>query len=524
MLADARDERKPVHARHACIQQHQVVLESIAGRVPDRGQSLSPAGGGGGFHAPGAHRFFKHRPVGLVIIDHQRAPPAKCLHDSRSRRGPRIGGDAHTRGEGERAAASTPAFQANGAAHHRGDGCGNGETESGSAVFSRNRAVLLRERLEDHGLLLFRNADTGIADGERNHALVRCRSRIAGDGDVHRDLARLGELHRVSDQVQDHLPQAQRIGHDRVGDVRRRPIRELEPFLVPPHRQHLNGLGDEIAQAARLRAELEPARLDLREIEEVVDDAEQRFGRCLDHAEIRPLLRRVRHLQQQVRHAEDAVHGRADLVADVGDEFALRLVGRFRGVLRGPQLVRLRVNTPAQRRDPHQRRERHDPQQPQRPENMPAGEPGRCLHEADRIVRRQQQSETTRHQPVPLPDRLDRRHSGQLEQAAGFDLAERRAGRRAIEMCRQRGAVRIDHKDILRRRRDALQQRPADLHQLAVLVAAQKIQYVGIDRRRRLACADALRQRIFEESAVRARAGKADRIDEVAGRERLAPA
>src|SRR5207302_9901651 len=98
--------------------------------------------------------------------------------------------------------------------------------------------------------------------------------------------------------------------------------RPFQPFLARANREHLNGLADEIAKTARLRTELELARFDLRKIENVVDDPEKRLSRRLDHPEVLPLFGRVRRLEQQIRHAEDAVHGRTDLVADVGDETA----------------------------------------------------------------------------------------------------------------------------------------------------------------------------------------------------------
>ena len=59
------------------------------------------------------------------------------------------------------------------------------------------------------------------------------------------------------------------------------------------------------------------------------------FGRRLDQAQVLALLRGERGVQGQVGHAEDAVHGRADLVAHVGQEHALGPVGGL-GRLLGP--------------------------------------------------------------------------------------------------------------------------------------------------------------------------------------------
>ena len=65
-------------------------------------------------------------------------------------------------------------------------------------------------------------------------------------------------------------------------------------------------------------------RLDLREVEDVVDDRQQVIG-GLGHGIREASLAIVEtRLAQQLGHAHDAVHGRADLVAHRGEEFALR--------------------------------------------------------------------------------------------------------------------------------------------------------------------------------------------------------
>ncbi|HZL72330.1 MAG TPA: hypothetical protein VFC86_07710 [Planctomycetota bacterium] len=82
--------------------------------------------------------------------------------------------------------------------------------------------------------------------------------------------------------------------------------------------------------------EFELPGLDLREIEDVVDDRQQGDGGGLHHAEVVALLRRQFRVERQLDHPDDAVHRRADLVAHVRQELALRqrgLFGRLLGVL-----------------------------------------------------------------------------------------------------------------------------------------------------------------------------------------------
>ena len=83
------------------------------------------------------------------------------------------------------------------------------------------------------------------------------------------------------------------------------------------------------------------ARLHLREVENVVDDVEQRVGRTAKGVEMLALPRRQVGLGEQLRHADDAVEGRAYLVADVREEDALGPVGAFGPVLGLAQLLRL---------------------------------------------------------------------------------------------------------------------------------------------------------------------------------------
>ena len=69
------------------------------------------------------------------------------------------------------------------------------------------------------------------------------------------------------------------------------------------------------------------AGLHLGEVEDVVDDGEQRIAGVADAEGKLHLLRGQSGLDQQVDETQNAVHRRADFVAHVGNEFALRLAG-----------------------------------------------------------------------------------------------------------------------------------------------------------------------------------------------------
>jgi hypothetical protein len=67
------------------------------------------------------------------------------------------------------------------------------------------------------------------------------------------------------------------------------------------------------------------------EVENVVNDGKQRLGGTLHHAEAIVLFTGEGGVQHQLREAENPVHGSANLVAHIGEKFALGMIGRFSG-------------------------------------------------------------------------------------------------------------------------------------------------------------------------------------------------
>ena len=101
----------------------------------------------------------------------------------------------------------------------------------------------------------------------------------------------------------------------------------------------MHGVAQAVAQLEVDRLQFELAGLHLGEVEDVVEQSQQRVGRLQNDVEILALLVREGGLQGQLGHAHDAVHGGADFVAHVGQEIALGPVGLLGGILRNPQLV-----------------------------------------------------------------------------------------------------------------------------------------------------------------------------------------
>ena len=88
------------------------------------------------------------------------------------------------------------------------------------------------------------------------------------------DLALLGELHRVRDEVEQHLPQSDRVPDDPRRDALVDQAAQLELLLPRARRDDVERSFDAAPEIERLALELELARLDLRVVEDVVDHVE----------------------------------------------------------------------------------------------------------------------------------------------------------------------------------------------------------------------------------------------------------
>jgi hypothetical protein len=152
----------------------------------------------------------------------------------------------------------------------------------------------------------------------------------------------LGELDRVRQQVGEDLPDPRRIGVDPRGHgalVLHRQGDALVERLGPHEGRHVRHQLHRLALDA-LDGQL--PGLDLREVEDVVDQAEQPLAVAPDGGE-RALalgLGRLR-VGEQVRIAEDRRHRRPDLVAHVRQELRLAAVRLERDAVRLGQLARL---------------------------------------------------------------------------------------------------------------------------------------------------------------------------------------
>ena len=93
---------------------------------------------------------------------------------------------------------------------------GDNQPQPGAAVAAGDAGIGLTEGLEQPRLIALRNADAGIADLDFNLHFVIADGALF---DQHVNIAVLGELDGVADQVGDHLLKTQRIADDVVRHV-----------------------------------------------------------------------------------------------------------------------------------------------------------------------------------------------------------------------------------------------------------------------------------------------------------------
>ena len=93
------------------------------------------------------------------------------------------------------------------------------------------------------------------------------------------------------------------------------------------HRNRSQDFTQRVRQIEIGGIEVDPSGLDLRKVEDVVDQRQQGLARSLDDPEELPLLLRELRVERELGHADDPVHRRADLVTHVREKVTLRPIG-----------------------------------------------------------------------------------------------------------------------------------------------------------------------------------------------------
>ena len=234
----------------------------------------------------------------------------------------------------ERAALAGRARDADLAAEQPRDLAADVEAEARAAVLARRRAVGLLEGLEDQRELLVGDPDAGVGDREREDPVPARPARH----DREPDLAVVGELHGVRQEVAQDLLEALLVGDDRGRQRRVAVDREAQALLLGERAERALHVVAQVDQRELAEVEVHLARLDLGQVEDVVDQREQVVAGRVDRlGELDLLLVEVagRVLGQHPRQDQEAVERRPQLVAHVRQELGLVLRGQreLRGLL-----------------------------------------------------------------------------------------------------------------------------------------------------------------------------------------------
>ena len=226
-------------------------------------------------------------------------------------------------GEPEPAAHAGQAVQSRFAAHQRGKLLRDRQAQARATVLPAGGVVRLlegREQLVLHGRV---DADAGVFDLEAHHQAGGSRFGNAG---ADRDRAVARELDGIHGVVEQGLLQPRRVAQQLRGQVARLND-QPEVLRLGPVVHQRGDAADHCADRERGFLQRELPGLDLGQVQHRVDDFQQVPAGGVDGVQAFGLPRGHAVALEQVRHAGDRVQRRADLVAHVGQEGALRDVG-----------------------------------------------------------------------------------------------------------------------------------------------------------------------------------------------------
>ena len=265
-----------------------------------------------------------HQPVGGVVVHRQH--PHDVVETGRSlgleHRRRRLGAGQGS-GEAEAGALSHGAGEADLAAHQGQDLAADGEAQARAAEPPGGGGVGLDELVEQLRRALGGDAHAGVGDADLQ--------QVALGVDPRRHRAGLGELQRVGEQVGDHLPQAHLVPAPPAPGLRRDLQAEGQAALLGEAAIEGREVLGEARHIEDRRRQLQPARLDLGDVQHVVDDPQQGAAGILDGGQARPLMPGEGIGGHGLGHAQHPVQGGAQLVAHGGQELGLAAAGGVGG-------------------------------------------------------------------------------------------------------------------------------------------------------------------------------------------------
>ena len=174
----------------------------------------------------------------------------------------------------------------------------------------------MAERPEET-LDLFRwDADSGIGDCEADIEFAGLRARATLHRNNHFPLP--SEFDGIADEIDEDLLKPRHIALDVRGQIRIDVRLQLQSFLCSDGSEEFHRVLDTSAEMVRMVFDLNFPRLDLRHVEDVVDNREQGFAGTADNLDEIALLICQCRVEQERSHADNPIHGGANLVTRVG--------------------------------------------------------------------------------------------------------------------------------------------------------------------------------------------------------------
>ena len=303
-------------AAETAVDQHHLERRPAVGRLGQQAERLPPAARGPYREAP-AGRDLGHGLAGArQRVDDQQAAPGE-RGDGR----PLLGRRLQCEVDPEGGPLPWPAGDRDLATHGPGQALSDHQPEPTAAEQTRRVGVGLRECGEQALQCRRADADPGILDHQAQPQPAWTRRAWTCP---QADMPGGRELQRIADQVEDHLAQPARVDPHQAWGAGEHAAAKLDLALARP-RLHLQAQPVQKGREIDVdRRQLELAGIDPAQVENVVDDGQQRLGQLDGTVDVEALLGVERRVAEQPGHADDAVHRLADLVAHDGEEAGAR--------------------------------------------------------------------------------------------------------------------------------------------------------------------------------------------------------
>ena len=281
------------------------------GAPPQAGRGIHQRGAGGGTvvgHQQVESGQFRSRRVHLpIVLERQYEPELAAVADR----------------------TLDPQF----APHQSHQSAADGQSQPSPAEAAADAGVGLHEGGEDLALLGRRDPDAGIAYRETQVDLPFVGRRYL---DAQFDLTPLGEFDRIAEQIDQDLMEAPLIADQCIDITVGRWGDDQLQLLAAGGRGHDGGeVIQDGAQAEWHRLELQPPGLDLGEVQDVIDEGQQRASGGADLADQVARRRIQRAPLQEITEAQHRIHRGADFVAHIGQKLGLQarcLLGKRLGL------------------------------------------------------------------------------------------------------------------------------------------------------------------------------------------------